>query len=183
MKLGNAVRDSDKAVRVASHIPVLQLCCETFSILDVTEDGMGNSSTPFFHSCGAQRLLSFETREEWAQCPACEAQNIEHHIGIGDFCKEDVQKWGYSNQHSLLFVDGLHADRIKTLEAGVELHFALIVEHDVESLNQVEKAEREWILSAKYDVYQYVGRDPETLLAVRKDLLQSYMLPKTYIKL
>lgn len=167
--LGEAKRDIQKNVRVATHEPVITLVCEQLQISHVIEDGMGISSTSLFHRLKVQNLLSFETREEWAKCQSCENDDkINHSIVVG---RVDIEKISsdFIGNTTLAFVDGLTTDeRFETLQKIVQLNPVAIIEHDAEAVNELQLQQRK-ILLKNYNIWQYVKLNPETFLCVRND--------------
>ena len=78
-----------------------------------------------------------------------------------------------------LFVDGFSATtRLEAFKLISEFLPVAIVEHDADAYSEEEILARQ---NKDYNIFQFVGQNPETLLYVRKD--KSLALDENYIKL
>ncbi len=169
-QLGTAKRSDNKRARIETHQEALKWCFENFEIDRIIEDGMGLGSTPFFHQQLCEHILSFESRAEWAKCSSCpNFPTKKHEIVVGNVDENRISSFIRDhNEKILLFIDGV--SRFEVLKMGVNLQLHLIVEHDAESFSETELEARKALL-VDYHVFQHVGKNPETMVCVRKDLV------------
>ncbi len=175
--LGTAKRSPNKNTRYSTHVPVLEHCVKMSSIpfTHVIEHGMGLASTPMLHAIeSVTKILSFENDVKWQQCNTCnESSNsrLRHIIASSDrflsLLRDHIEP-----ETTLGLVDGRPGDeRIFVLQALQVLGVPYIVEHDAEAWPEdVIKSRCEISIANGYQVLQYVGLNPETLLYTKFDV-------------
>lgn len=168
---GNALRSTNKAVRVATHEPVLEMCIRTLGPTYAIEHGMGISSTPLFHRIfGIKIILSFENDVRWQSCRCCPQQNVTHEIipwTSSIDLDERIVRLKIDPNYTIAIVDGPGLERPVVLNALQALHVPFIVEHDAETFQREEINTRMKTCQQNgYAAYQYVNQNPETALYI-----------------
>lgn len=166
-KRGTATRNIEKSVRIATHRHVIDVVWACYIIEDVIEDGIGVSSTAYFHELGAKRILSFEPIERWQSC-TCNRDT--HVITDTQNILDEASKFVINSRKTLLFIDGQSTEeRFKVLESLIRLSPTCIIEHDVEALLNDDVSQRKRVLERNgYTAFQYVDQNPETGLYVKE---------------
>jgi hypothetical protein len=179
---GHALRDPNKKIRVGTHINVLESCIKQSSqkIQHIFEHGMGLASTSFFHNIPEiKSITSLEDDLNWQTCNDCNnknGSNVEHKIIT--FSTENLLN-SILNKHNwnLALVDGPHLQRVQIIEFLQNLQVEYIVEHDAEALSKFELETRCKISeNNKYNIQQYVGLNPETIVYSKSMLLGNNLI-------
>lgn len=167
---GKARRHGDKTVRVATHVPALELGCSAVKPEFVIEHGMGLGSTPFFHRVSSvKRILSFENEARWATCDRCPASPGLEHV-IAPFSPDGfAEKTSvFDSSRTIALVDGEAAKRPVALELSMKLGVPWIVEHDAECCQPEEVDARvKLCVQHGYSAFQYMLLNPESLVYVK----------------
>lgn len=176
---GKAIRSDDKNIRVSTHLSVLKFVVANFSDINfVIEHGMGNSSTPFFHSISAVKtIVSFENNVKWQTCSICSLHSdLKTHV-IEPFDNEKLlQRLNtFDVTKTLALVDGVGDERLQALKTLQEQNVAFIVEHDAETLSLDNVLTRN-VMSVKneYAAIQYISENPESVLYIKNSQGFSY---------
>lgn len=179
-KRGKATRSNDRNTRYATHTPVLKSCIEALSSsvgqVYAIEHGMGLASTPFIHQHPAVvSMVSLEREPEWARCDTCSSGSNKPHVvklvRDGEERREALvafEENGLKPESTVGLVDGFAWQRVHVLWAWMELGVSMIVEHDAETLSEVDVAVRRRLSrSFGYRAVQFTGLNPETLFFVK----------------
>lgn len=167
---GTARRSDDKHVRVATHIPALNVACSVIAPTHVVEHGMGYGSTPHFHSIDTvTHILSFENDERWRECNCCIEGSATKHVII-EYSDSNFseQAKDFPIDKTIALIDGEAKERPRALSISMQLGVPWIVEHDAECFTDDDlKVRLGFCKSLGYTAYQHVALNPESVVYVR----------------
>jgi len=177
---GKAIRSKVRNERYGTHLTVLGMSIDILNPsienpIELIEHGMGLSSTSFLHSIKNVNIItSFEREIEWANCKDCDKGSQQCHNIIlinDDSFTEQITSMNFATR-AVALVDGYALHRPIILESLMKNGVEFIVEHDAETFVVGEVVLRQaFARKYDYDAYQYVGKNPESALYVKKSKL------------
>lgn len=177
-KRGSAIRSVNKLERIGSHVPVLDACIMTLlstltEPVHLREHGMGGASTRFFHSVShVASFVSFEHDPRWLSCCTCGRSNDHVIVDISSVTDFETFDWNVGlSERTLCLVDGAVIHRILALRSWAAAGAGYIIEHDAETFSEQEVNVRRIVATEHcYDVFQYVGACPESIVMVKRGM-------------